>query len=290
MSMRCLYIVIGIVLAGSAFSADAPLRTVPKVSTRTTILKNVDSRDAEKESVRLREFVREMIEAKEKRANDELKVMLAKIREEENARIAAEKERRRRQENYEGSWGTLSRSGKLSDAAPSRIRLDFQVPEIESYRRATDAARHLETLANDVLATLPRLDRDGDGRLALDEYREATAMVVGSTRIFGSLDGRGDGLITDTDLEAVKNSASTAAAATKSGKTTAEAAGYKLKTYDGDSDGVLDVEERKALTMAFVEAALRWKNEAEFYSKMADGLLIARQVVAAKFADVEVNP
>jgi len=288
--MRCMYILMGMMLAAAAFSADATLRTLPRVASRTTVLKDIDTKDADKEASRIREFVREMIDAKEKRANDELKVMLAKIKEEENARVAAEKERRRRQENYEGSWGALSRSSKSIDAAPSRIRLDFQVPEIDSYRQAAQAARQLETLANDVLQTLPKLDRDGDGRLSLDEYREATAMVVGSGRVFGGLDGRGDGMITDADLQAVKNSPAAASAATKAGKSTAEAAGYKMKTYDADSDGVLAVEERKALTMAYVEAALRWKTEADFYNKMADGLLIARQVVAAKFADVEVNP
>jgi len=296
--MRCLWVVlISAMLGTAAFSAanepamknEATLRTLPKVADRSAILKNIDLKNPEKEATRLREFVHELMQAKEKRANDELKVMLAKIKEEENARIAADKERRRRQENYEGSWGTLSRA-KASNAAPTRIKLDFQVPEIESYRRAAAASKQLERLTNDILETLARLDRDGDGRLSLDEYRDASAMVVGGARVFNGLDGHGDGTIAESDLDAVKASASTAAAAAKAGSATAEGAGYKLKAYDIDGDNVLDVDERKTLTMAYVDAALRWKNEADFYSRIADGLLIARQVVAAKFADVEVNP
>jgi hypothetical protein len=269
---------------------EAELRALPKVTARSVILKDIDAKDAEKESTRTRVFVQELIAEKEKKANLELVTLLKKIKDDEDAKAAAEKERRRREQNYEGSWGALvGRSSSKNQRGNLRVKLDFQVLEIDTYRQAAEVSKRMETLANEIVDTLPKLDRDGDGKLTVEEYREAGAILSATSKLFQGLDGHADGSISESDIENARTIPASASAASKAGRAAAEATGFKIKTYDADSDGILDVTERKALTMAYVDAALRWGQEAGFYTRLADNLAVARQVVAAKFASIDVG-
>jgi hypothetical protein len=125
--------------------------------------------------------------------------------------------------------------------------------------------------------------------LTLDEYRDASSIVLGGSRLFQSLDSQSDGVISEADLEAAKTLPTTAVAVAKNGYASASAERFKLKNYDTNEDGVLDINERKKMVMAFVEASLRWKEEAAFYSRIVESLSVAREGVATKFADIEIS-
>ena len=81
--------------------------------------------------------------------------------------FATEEERRRRQARYDAAFGTLSSPPTLTvvDRAAQHMRLDFQVPEIELYRRAETVLRKRAALARDVVNALSRLPADAEGTL-----------------------------------------------------------------------------------------------------------------------------
>src|SRR5690242_19426177 len=130
----------------SARKTEAQLRALPKVTARSVILKDIDAKDSEKESARTRQFIQDLIEAKEKKANQELAALMKKIKDDEDAKAAAEKERRRREQNYEGSWGALVGRSSSRQQGALKVKLDFQVLEIETYRAAAESCKRMETL------------------------------------------------------------------------------------------------------------------------------------------------
>jgi hypothetical protein len=291
----CAVLGLGLVLLqpcvrGEDAPAKANLKAMPKIAARAAILKDVDTKDAEKVSERIRQFTQELMDAKEKAAKVELDALMKKMKEEDDARAAAERERRRRQENYDGSWGTLGKRASTERKAPVRVKLDFQVAEISTCRAVAEILRQHCALSKDIVEALPKLDHDGDGRLAVEEYRDAGAIVNVTARLFLSLDANGDGFITENELESARAVPANAAAAVKAGRPTSETLSYKLKEFDTDNDGVLDVNERKTMAMAYVDVSLRTEQEAAFYSRMADVLSTARQIVATKYENIEMNP
>jgi len=294
--LPALFVAANVLLAGERGeekkgSGAADVRLLPKVPSRVAILKGLETGDPDKEGDKIGEWVMGLIAAKEKRANTELEAIKKRLRSEESARQAAERDRQRRADKYDETWGALgTKTSSGGSGGATHIKLDFQVPEIETYRVAMAVCRVREALANDVVETLPRLDRNGDGRLTENEYRDAGAILTATSRLFQKLDANDDGILNEAEIEAARELPRNATAAIRTGRPTAESAGFKIKPYDADSDGVLDVNERKALTMAYVDVALRAGQEAAFYQRVIEALATAREVVAGKFADIEVTP
>jgi len=257
---------------------------LPKVPSRAAIQKDGES------DTKIALWIQSFIEAKEKKANTELETLKKNVRAEEEARITAEKERRRRQDKFDQSWGTVGAGSSNGKRANLRLKLNFQIVEIETYRTLADTDRALQGVANEIAQGLSGLDRDGDGKLSADEYRDAGAVVVSTLRLFQNIDANADGMITEEELDSARRVPPNIAAAIRMGRDGASVANFKIKPFDADGNGVLDVDERKALTTAFVELAVRLGHDADFYKSIADSLSKAREIVAAKFADVEVAP
>lgn len=279
---------------GAIRPRETLLRALPRVPSRETLLdlkhNSGKELDRDKENELVRAWVSSTIAAKEKRADVELAAMKKKILDERQAELSTERERQRRQEKLDESWGV---SGARSDAGTGKalhIQLDFQVPEIDSYRAAAEACKAREALANEIVARLPRLNSNADSQLVGDDYRAAAALLAGSARLFQKLDSNGDGFLTAAKLSAARELPENAAAALRDGRAETSVANYRIKPFDANSDGILDVAERKALTMAFVECAMKAANDAAFYTRVADMLAASRQPVANKFADVEIVP
>lgn len=262
------------------------IAALPKVPSRATILK-----DAGTDSAKIGQWVHTVIEAKEKKANVELEDLKKKVRAEEDVRYAAERERRRRQEKYDQSFGgAVGGAAQKEKRAPIHMKLDFQVLEIDAYRAISETERQLQAVANEIAQNLSSLDHDGDGKLTENEYRDAAAIVVSTKRLFQSMDANGDGMISDDEIESARKLPQNMSAAIRAGREGASAPNFKIKPFDADSNGVLDVDERKALASAFVEISVKLGQEADFYKTVADNLAKAREIVAAKFADIEVAP
>ena len=262
---------------------QAKKQIMPKVPSRGAILK-----PSESESNAIGTFVRNFIAAKEKKADAELDVYKKTVLEEERVRQADERNRLRRQERNDllnNTPGVTSR-----ERGPIRIQLDFQVPEIAIYQLAAELCRSQQKLANDVVDALSRMDRDNDGKLSNEEYKEASALVVSTRIVQQKLDIDNDGMISEEELDALRKMPASVTAAIGAGREATSALTFKLKGYDTDGNNVLDVDERKRMVMSFVEATLRAEQEAQFYKSVADNLATARTIVAEKFADVLIAP
>lgn len=258
---------------------------LPKVPSRAAIMK-----EGETSSVKLAEWIRQFIEAKEKKANVELETLKKNVRAEEEARLAAEKERRRRQDKYDASWGTVGAAAGNGKRGNVRLKLQFQVVEIDTYRTLAETSRYLQAAASEIAQSLSGLDRDGDGKLGGDEYRDAASVAVSSKALFQPIDANADGLITEEEIDAARRVPPNTSAAIRAGRQGASAPNFKIKPFDADGNGVLDVDERKAFSTALVELAVRLGHDTDFYRSVADNLSKAREIVAVKFADVEVAP
>ena len=259
---------------------------LPRVPAQATIIKSPSG----DETAAVKEWARAFIEVKEKRALLELKTIKEQVKTEEAARAREEEEARQRQQRYDQSLGVLGMVGPAERRGPLHVRLDFMVPEIQTYRVAAEVSRARQALANDVVAALGRLDRNGDGKLTDDEYRDAGALASATTGLFAPLDANGDGYLTAEELEAGRNLPENAAAALRMGRLAASTKDFRIKPFDANGDGSLGVDERKAMTMSFVDASVRAARDASFYATVAESLAAARSLIAAKYADVEVAP
>jgi hypothetical protein len=266
--------------AESARTAQVPV--LPKVPSRAIIAKQAGADDQKP----INEWVQKLIDGKEKRAQTELEAYKKQFIAEERRRQMEERDRERRQERLEIGGAPIKREAN----APIHIKMEFQVPEITAYRAIADTLRAHQEISNAVAQTLAKLDRDGDGKLSAEEYREAGAILASTLRIFQPLDSNADGLITEAEIDAAREVPRNIPDAIKAGKAAVDASNFRIKTYDANGDGVLDVDERKALVMAYVDASLRAGQDAAFYNKVADTLTTSREMVAAKFADVEITP
>jgi len=271
--------------------AEKAAAAFPKVPSRALILK--DNKDGDAEGKRVSDWVQTFIEAKEKKARAELEVMRVKLKQESVEREGAEKERRRREDRQNQRWGTLGGKALPSENRKNDVRmmLDFLVPEVETYRATSDVYRFHQALCNDIVEALSKLDRDGDGRLTVDEYRDVAAILASTIRLFQNFDKNNDGMLSEGEVEGMQNIPANAAAAIRLGRPSDSVAEtIKIKAWDTDGNGELDVTERKALSMSFVNQSLRAGENAAFYKNVADKLASARDVVAAKFAGLEILP
>lgn len=291
--LRLIAMAVFIVILSSAVLAASEEKSVialPKVPSRATIVK--DLKNGESESKRVSDWVQVFIEAKEKKARAELEVLREKYKLEEATREYAEKERKRREERQNQRWGSLGPKTVSADRKSGvRLKVDFVVPEVETYRIASDIYRTHQALCNDIVEVLSKLDRDADGRLTVEEYRDVAALVNSSGRIFLSMDKNNDGMITEGEIEQMLNVPANAAAALRLGRPAeGEAEVTRIKVWDADNDGELNVNERKALSMNFVTQSLRATENAAFYRNVADTLSAARNLVATKFSELEILP
>ena len=145
-------------------------------------------------------------------------------------------------------------------------------------------------LADDIVDILSRLDRNNDGKLTADEYTDALAIVIAAAKLFQQVDANDDGYLSETEIDNAKILPRDGNEARVTGRTAALVPNTHIKTFDANSDGVLDAEERKVLSMAFVEIALKAEKEAEFFRRLAaDALTVSRDIMAAKFADLVIS-
>lgn len=257
----------GLLLAGTA-EEDAPkLLVLTQVASRASIVKGGESVPESKQTA---EWVKALIAAKEKRADREFEEFSKKELEQLEAKRASNPRNKLE--------GTL------------RVVFDFYVPEVDTYEAIVEIFRAHKALADDAVEALTGLDRDRNGKLSAEEYTEAAAIVNATKRIFDPLDANNDGLITETEINAAWNVPRDAAAAIKPGKgRSASAAASMIKDFDANSDGALDVDERKALTMKYVEFSMRFGKDAAFYKQIRDSLAAARDEAGEKFSNREIK-
>jgi Ca2+-binding EF-hand superfamily protein len=262
---------------------------LPRIPTRDALLKGSDGKP-DTESAKIGDWVAEAIGKKKDRADAEVAEMRKKVKVDEDARLAKERERQRR----------LARINNAEDLEPLlkereskpiavRVKLEFQAPEIDCCRRAEQVCRQRKALADDIVNVLSKLDRNNDGKLTADEYSDALALVSGSARLFQQIDSNEDGFLSDAEIDAARLLPRDGNEARVNGRQAAAAPNARIKPYDANGDGVLDGEERKALEMAFVSAALKAEKEAEYYRRLGDALTVSRDIIAARFADMVIT-
>lgn len=276
-----------VLLAGFCSAADDEMQQIqplPRIQTRAAILK-----DNETNPRRMQDWVGTFMEGKERKAKLELDVIKKTIQAQEAKRLEEERERQRRDDNYRRSMGEYV-PVKRDDKASSKIKLDFQVPEIDAYRYAAEACTTQATLAKGVADYFSRLDRDGDGKLTEDDYRDAGAVTVGASKVLLPMDANGDGYLSEDEILATEKLPRNAATALRQGKNSIQVANYRMKTFDKDANGELSVDEYKAMVMTYIEASVRLETDAAFYKQVADNLALARTVSAARYAELDVTP
>ncbi|MEI6231988.1 MAG: hypothetical protein WCT04_02985 [Planctomycetota bacterium] len=271
-----------------ARSADETvLQALPKVPTLTAIIGDGNAK------TQTNKWVQELMKKKETKARVEIVLLKQKLITEQESQDVEEKERLRRKIAYDKAHGTLYDTPIATDRKKRTIRmkLEFQVPEIEMYRRLIDTYKTRAALASSVVDALTKLDRDNDGRLTADEYRDAACIFVATQRLFAAIDNDNDGLISLSEIEAAKNLPANAAAALTAGSNSKDATAgtLKIKGFDANSDGALTIAERKALSSAYLEVELKSQQDADAYQKLHDDLSTARQVTAAKFENLIIE-
>ena len=108
-------------------------------------------------------------------------------------------------------------------------------------------------------------------------------------KLFISIDANDDGFISEGELDSGRNLPRDGNEARVNGQKSAAQPNAHIKPFDVNGDGVLDGEERKAMEMAFVTAALKAEKEADYYHRLGDALSVSRDIIAAKFADMVIT-
>ncbi|HLX64294.1 MAG TPA: EF-hand domain-containing protein [Planctomycetota bacterium] len=269
-------------------SADQTVLTaLPKVPTLATIVGDGNPKTQPDK------WIADLIKKKEIKARVEIVMIKQKFLAEQDAKDAEERERIRRRQMYDKALGTLFDTTPVQGEAKKKtmtMKLDFQVTEMEVYRRLIDALKIRGALASDVVETLTRLDRDNDGKLTGEEYRDAACIFNATQRLFSAVDNDGDGYLTVAEIEAAKTLPANGAAALAEGiKNAANSDTFMIKGFDANKDGVLSIEERKALSSAYLEISLKAAQEVAAYQKLLDDLSTARQAAAAKFENLTIE-
>jgi|ERR1043165_2085356 Ca2+-binding EF-hand superfamily protein len=269
-------------------SADETvLHALPKVPTLATIIGKGNARTEPGK------WVQELLKKKETRARVEIVLLKQKLIADQEAQNAEERERIRRRQLYDKALGSLFDTEPTKQDGKKKLismKLDFQLPEMEAYRRLVEVYQKRAALASDVVETLTRLDRDSDGKLAGEEYRDAAYIFNATQRLFLAVDNDGDGYISSNEIDAAKVLPADAAAALAAGaKEAATTDTFLIKGFDADKNGVLRIEERKALSSAYLDIALKSTQEAANYQRLHDDLSAARQVAAAKFENLTIE-
>ncbi|MCW8132563.1 MAG: hypothetical protein KIS92_19600 [Planctomycetota bacterium] len=267
-------------VAGLGQCADES-RSVPSAaSLRSTI---------ELDRKKLEENALSYVAAHEKTVMAQFEVQKKKVEEQLAKEEEERQEKIRRMKRYKeqkGDTATLS-----EDEGPKSVllRVDFLVPELTMYQRAAAGCRKRADLARSVVQILPDLDRNKDGNLTDDEYRDAGAIVRATERLLRGLDSDHDGQISTIELESTATLPRSALAAARAGASMVTGKDFRIAKYDVDKDGVLDVSERKALSVAYSNAALSYTSEAGDYDKVAEEIEARQRIAAVKFQHLEVK-
>jgi hypothetical protein len=266
---------------------ETVLQALPKVPTLEKIGTTPKQIDA---------WVQGLIQKKEIKARVEVVLLKQRILAEQREAIAADKERIRREERYNASFGGPLRGGNAEAGGAKKnraikVKLAFQVPELDMYKRVLEAYKLRAALAAGAVETLTRIDRNADGKLSGDEYRDAGNLVLATRKLFRSLDTDNDGLISLAEIEAARQLPASGAEAISAGSQMKEANNGPdpLKDYDKKGTGELGLAELKALSSAYLVAALDAQKAVEHCQKVIDALATAQQASAAKFENLTIE-
>ena len=266
---------------------ESVLQALPKVPTIATVVGSGDSKNASSK------WVQELMMKKETKARVEIVLLKQKLIAEQESKDVEDKERVRRKQLYDKALGTLfdSQAAGEKKTRTIRMKLEFQVPEIEMYRRLVEVYKMRTALAASVVEAFTKLDRDNSGKTTPESYRDAAYIFIATQRLFVPVDNDADGYITLAEVEAAKALPADAAAAMTAGANSKDATTGALiiKGFDVDKDGVLNIDERKALSSAYLEASLKSQQDADAYQKLLNDLLTARQATAAKFENLTIE-
>ncbi|MCZ7648633.1 MAG: hypothetical protein M5U26_25800 [Planctomycetota bacterium] len=273
----------GLAVHGSARAASDEVAVPPRevISSAATI------KDEE-----IVAFGEKFMAEKEKLASEEFKKESAKIVEEIRKHELERRDYERRLRLYAQTHG-YAPSGttlnSLSEEDVVRVRVSILVPEIQLYQAIAATCRRRQEQCRKLAAELPALDSNGDNILSAEEYQFAAALQRSTGRILQSLDRNRDGKVSLAELEVDSDVPETLAEAVKKGLNFVMASDYRIKDFDLDGDGALSVSERKALTMAFVDAGMRYGEDAKFYEKLVNQLTVRRDALATKFQNLKVR-
>lgn len=263
-------------------------QALPKVPTLATVAGDGSVKNASSK------WVQELMTKKETKARVEIVLLKQKLIAEQETKDVEEKDRARRKQLYDKALGTLfdAQAAGETKTRTIRMKLEFQVPEIEMYRRLVDVYKARSTLATSVVEAITKLERDNDGKTTPESYRDAAYIFIATQRLFLSVDNDGDGYIALSEIDAAKELPASAAAAMTAGANSKDATtggALIIKGFDVDKDGVLNISERKALSSAYLQASLKSQQDADAYQKLLDELITARQSTAAKFENLTIE-
>jgi len=270
-----------------ASADETVLAALPKVPTMATIMAGGDARSQPGK------WVTELLKKKETKARVEIVLLKQKLIAQQEAEDTEDRERMRRKMLYDKAHGTLFDTETIRREAKKRtitMKLDFTLPEMEMYTRLIDAYQKRAALAANVVETLTRFDRDSDGKLTGEEYRDAAYIFNATQRLFTAIDNDNDGYFSIAEIDAARALPANGPAAQAAGaKEAANNDTFIIKGFDANKDGVLNIEERKALSSAYLDISLKATHDAAAYQKLHDDLAAARAVAAAKFENLTIE-
>jgi len=235
-------------------------------------------------------FTEKVLVEYEKKVVSEFEIERKKIQDELNKAAAERNERERRRARSRTKKGETELAVKEDEIKPVRVRVNFSAPELEMYVSAAKACREREALARKIIEGLPALDRDNDGVLADDEYRKAASMVRSTAKLLRGLDTNGDGKLSKMEVNPESNLPESAAEAARRDLAFVNGKEYHIPAYDADKNRSLSITERKAVSIAYSDAAMQFKTEAECYEQVARTLETRQSTIGAKYESIEIRP
>lgn len=232
------------------------------------------------------------IAAKAKLAEVEFKKarkdLLQELRKEEDQR----KEYERRMRRYAQTHGYAAAGTTLDEAEDEsivRVRVEVLMPEIALYQAVAAACRNRGRLCRKLAEDMPKLDENGDGTIAEEEYLNSAALIRTTGKLLLPLDRNNDKKLSLSELETDAKIPATLEDGVQQGINWVQGEEHRIRPFDANEDRKLDVSERKALTMAYMTAAMRYVEDAQFYAQLAEALTVRRDGLAQKYREVALS-